>query len=137
MGGDDWSFLDEECAKLEKKGGKKGGARGGRRGGQGDGGHRRATDDGLKNNDGKVDEGAGLDEWSALDDELARIERKGKGGGGDVTPAREDPRRERRDPSPTSASWKESSSRCRSRTAHSTSLRCSWPCTMCRISAVH
>ena len=24
MGGDDWSFLDEECAKLEKKGGKKG-----------------------------------------------------------------------------------------------------------------
>ena len=27
MGGDDWSFLDEECAKLEKKGGKKGGAR--------------------------------------------------------------------------------------------------------------
>ena len=74
MGGDDWSFLDEECAKLEKKGGKKGGARGGRRGGQGDGGHRRATDDGLKNNDGKVDEGAGLDEWSALDDELARME---------------------------------------------------------------
>ena len=82
MGGDDWSFLDEECAKLEKRGGKKGGARGGRRGGQGDGGHRaRAVDDGLKNNDGKVDEGAGLDEWSALDDELARIERKGKGGG--------------------------------------------------------
>ena len=101
MGGDDWSFLDEECAKLEKKGGKKGGARGGRRGGQGDGGHRaRAVDDGLQNNDGKVDEGAGLDEWSALDDELARIERKGKGGGGDVTPAREDPRR---DPSPPSA----------------------------------
>ena len=103
IGGDDWSFLDEECAKLEKKGGKKGGGGGRRRGGQGDGGHRaRAVDDGLKNNDGKVDEGAGLDEWSALDDELARIERKGKGGGGDVTPAREDPRLERRDPSPTS-----------------------------------
>jgi len=29
MGGDDWSFLDEECAKLEKKGGKKGAVVGG------------------------------------------------------------------------------------------------------------
>ena len=86
MGGDDWSFLDEEVARLERKGGKGGKGEGRRRrgGGGGGGGKRDATNEGRD---------APFDEWSALDAELARIEGKGRSGRGE-TPARETHRRE-------------------------------------------
>ena len=95
MGGDEWSFLDEEVARLERKGGK---------GGNGGGGaarrrrrrRRRATrrTKGRRRRRAARSEAidAPFDEWSALDAELARIEGKGRSRRGE-TPTRETHRR--------------------------------------------
>ena len=100
MGGDDWSFLDEEVARLERKGGK-GGNGGGRRrrgGGGGGGGGGARTNEGDDERAERPD--APFDEWSALDAELARIEGKGRSGRGE-TPTRETHRRDASPPAPS------------------------------------
>ena len=103
MGGDEWSFLDEEVARLDRKGGKGGGRR--RRGGGGGGGGGGARDATKERGDDDDEQraerrDAPFDEWSALDAELARIEGKGRSRRGE-TPTRETHRRDPPPPAPS------------------------------------
>ena len=99
MGGDDWSFLDEEVARLERKGGKGGNGGGG-------GGAAAAAEEEeeargrTKGATSALSAQTPFDEWSALDAELARIEGKGRSGRGE-TPTRETHRRDAPPPAPS------------------------------------
>ena len=78
MADDEWSALDEELEKaLSGKKGRGKGGRGGDRGGS-DHGSGRAGHPPVRR-DAPAPPPAPLDEWSALDEELEKLERRGKG----------------------------------------------------------